>query len=128
VYASLQQEEGLVVIDQRVQVVEGRQNVDVRPAGRGSIRGEVRGTWPATESPVVIVHRVEGKADPATGFSASASVRNRAFAIGGLAPGRYEVNVFCDGDGKPRFARVAEPVLVSDGVPTPAVVLDFDTK
>lgn len=127
-FASLTGPDGLVVVDHRVQVTGGRHHVDVQPAGRGTIRGEVRGTWPTTSSPFVMVRRFDERADPAMQFSASAAVQDGAFMIGGLAPGRYDVHVFCDGDPKPRFARAAEPVLVRDGVPTPPVVLDLGAK
>lgn len=112
-----------IAIDHRVRIDGGEQRIEVRPAGHGIVRGEVRGTWPADEPPIVVLNRIDDARQDATlGFSASAGLREGAFAIGGLASGRYEICVMA----QRRFARAA--VTVVSGTETAPVVLELDKR
>jgi hypothetical protein len=111
-----------IAIDHRVNVDGGEQRLEVRPAGPGIVRGEVRGTWSKDAQPTVVVRRKSDVRDLTAGFSGSASLRDGTFAIGGLAPGSYDVTVM---SGR-RFA--CATVAVEPGTEPAPIVLDLGTQ
>lgn len=107
-----------IAIDCRLTFAGGEIRLDLRPSGGCTVRGQVRGTWGKDALPTVIVRRGNGR-DPTTDFMTSASSRDGKFAIGGLAPGSYDVSVMLP----PRSARTT--VTVDQDIEPAPIVLDL---